>query len=38
MSIPFVCFGGAGSKPCEYLKQCVEENNLRVNKKNKLVL
>jgi hypothetical protein len=37
-NIPFVCFGGAGCKPCEYLKDCVKENNLRLSKKNRLVL
>jgi hypothetical protein len=37
-SIPFRCFGGAGCKPCEYLKKCVEENNLKMNKKNRIVL
>jgi hypothetical protein len=37
-NIPFVCFGGAGCKACEYLKECVEENNLRLGKKNRLVL
>lgn len=37
-NVPFACFGGAGCKACEYLKECVEENNLRLGKKNKLIL
>lgn len=32
---PFVCFGGFGQSPCQYLMKCVAENNMKLKKRRK---